>query len=486
MGKKDRSEKLSKKEKTSTATLPEKKIDPSLASLFESSFGAVKAPIKPARILSEGSEEQGHNDEKNDVDADADLSEVDEEIADLEDTEDPTDPVPEVAKVTITDKKRKRKRKEENGELEDAYLRKLQDEEDAAEEERRRKRNKQLAKKAGISVPESEKDSLEDESDRKEESEFQIKHETLRDEKQIEIDKAARTVFLGNVPSTVVSSKPEYKLLKSHFTTGAGPIESVRFRSIAFSEQIPRKAAFITHKFHEKQQTLNAYIVFKTAAAAREALKLNGVVLLDRHIRVDSVAHPAPHDAKRCVFVGNLDFEAQEESLWKHFSIAGKVESVRIVRDAKTNVGKGFAYVQFEDVMAVDEALLLHEKRMPNDRKLRVTRARAIKRNAKRSTENDGDRRPDPTSRRPRDNIKGSVYQPKVDPRKRDQLNRASKILGRAAAAQLKSQGDVFEGLRATANTDSGIKKGGSGKKAGKPRARAVARSQAWKVKNAK
>lgn len=93
---------------------------------------------------------------------------------------------------------------------------------------------------------------------------------------------------------------------------------------------------------------MNAYIVFKTAAAAREALKLNGVVLLDRHIRVDSVAHPAPQDAKRCVFVGNLDFEAQEESLWKHFSTAGKVESVRIVRDAKTNVGKGFAYVQFE------------------------------------------------------------------------------------------------------------------------------------------
>lgn len=154
-----------------------------------------------------------------DADADADLSEVDEEIADLEDTEDPTDPIPEVAKVTITDKKRKRKRKEENGELEDAYLRKLQDEEDAAEEERRRKRNKQLAKKAGISVPESEKDGSGDESDRKEESEFQIKHETLRDEKQIEIDKAARTVFLGNVPSTVVSSKVK----STHLTLTLNP-----------------------------------------------------------------------------------------------------------------------------------------------------------------------------------------------------------------------------------------------------------------------
>lgn len=481
MGKKDRSGKPTKKEKL-TATLLEKKIDPSLASLFESSFGAVKAPTRPARVLLER-EEQGHNDDEEVVvDADADLSEVNEEVADP-DNEDPTDPIPEVAKVTISDKKRKRKRKGENEELEDSYLRKLQDEEDAADEERRKKRNKQLAEKASIALAESGDDSSGDENEKKE---LPIKHETLVDEKEIEIEKAARTVFLGNVPSTVVSSKSEYKLLKSHFITGAGPIESVRFRSIAFSEQIPRKAAFITHKLHEKQQTLNAYIVFKTAAAAREALKLNGVVLLDRHIRVDSVAHPAPQDAKRCVFVGNLDFEAQEESLWKHFSVAGKVESVRIVRDAKTNVGKGFAYVQFEDAMAVDEALLLHEKRMPNDRKLRVTRARTIKRNARGLAENDRDRHPDLTSRRPRANGKGSVYQPKVDPRKRDQLNRASKILGRAAAAQLKSQGDVFEGLRATANTDSGIKRRGSGKKAGKPRSRAISRSQAWKAKNPK
>lgn len=140
--------------------------------------------------------------------------------------------------------------------------------------------------------------------------------------------------------------------------------------------------------------------------------------------------------------------------------------------------------------MAVDEALLLNDKKMPNDRKLRVTRAKTIKRNAKRPSERDDprsrSRRPDPTSRRPADNKKGSVYQPKVDPRKRDVLGRATKLLGRAGAAQLKSQGDVFEGLRATAKTDSGIKKGGSGKKGGKPRARAAARASAWKGKQGK
>lgn len=142
-------------------------------------------------------------------------------------------------------------------------------------------------------------------------------------------------------------SQSDYKSLKSTFGA-VGKISSVRFRSIAFSEQIPRKAAFLNQKFHDKQQTVNAYIVYKSKDAAREALKLNGAVILDRHIRVDSVAHPAQHDAKRCVFIGNLDFEAQEESLWRHFAASGKIESVRIVRDSKTNVGKGFAYVQFE------------------------------------------------------------------------------------------------------------------------------------------
>ena len=36
-----------------------------------------------------------------------------------------------------------------------------------------------------------------------------------------------------------------------------------------------------------------------------------------------------------------------EEGLWREFGKAGTVESVRVVRDGKTRVGKGFAYVQF-------------------------------------------------------------------------------------------------------------------------------------------
>ena len=117
----------------------------------------------------------------------------------------------------------------------------------------------------------------------------------------------------------------------------------------------------------------NAYLVYSTKVAAREAAsRLNGTVVLNRHLRVDSVAHPAKTEPRRCVFVGNLgyvDDESQmlaadeaegkkrkqkkkepadvEEGLWREFGKCGAVESVRVVRDQKTRVGKGFAYVQF-------------------------------------------------------------------------------------------------------------------------------------------
>ena len=124
--------------------------------------------------------------------------------------------------------------------------------------------------------------------------------------------------------------------------------------------------------------------------------------------------------------------------------------------------------------MSVDQALLLDGQKMEGDRKLRVTRAKSVKRNA--SSRKPNERRAAP---------KGKVYVPKADPLKQSTVGRATKLLGRAGASQLKKQVEVFEGLRATADTDSGVKKGGAGKKkGGKARARTTARSTAWKSKN--
>lgn len=128
--------------------------------------------------------------------------------------------------------------------------------------------------------------------------------------------------------------------------------------------------------------------------------------------------------------------------------------------------------------MSVDQALLLDGKKMEGDRKLRVTRAKAQKRNVKeKHTDRDRQRRPPPKT-----NNKG--YVPRADPKQQATIGRATKLLGKAGAVQLKKQVEVFEGMRATATSDSGIKKGGTGKKkGGKARARTTTRSTAWKKK---
>lgn len=208
-------------------------------------------------------------------------------------------------------------------------------------------------------------------------------HESLAQEaKDTDLDKADRTVFLANVSTEAISSKKAKKTLEKHLqsildksATPPEKLESIRFRSLAFSTlALPKRAAYITKSLMDTTtKSCNAYAVYSTPAAARKAAtKLNATQVLDRHIRVDGVKHPSPTDHRRCVFVGNLGFvddetvmntDAEgnttskkrykipsdiEEGLWRVFTQkAGKVESVRVIRDPQTRVGKGFAYVQF-------------------------------------------------------------------------------------------------------------------------------------------
>lgn len=294
---------------------------------------------------------------------------------------------------------RKRKRKEDHDELEDAYLRRV------AEIEARDRR--ELKRKADISgsgdsvanprygAPSGHEGSINENSINEDESEHGgsapeelLQHESLAvANNATEVEKSSRTVFLSNVATHAISSKAAKKTLISHLSSflptlpsdESDPkkhkVESLRFRSTAYaSNGIPKKAAYARKELMDATtKSTNAYVVYSTAAAARGAVKaLNGTVVLDRHLRVDSVAHPAKVDHKRCVFVGNLGFvddesllEATkdseylerkkrskqpadvEEGLWRQFGNAGTVESVRVVRDPKTRVGKGFAYVQF-------------------------------------------------------------------------------------------------------------------------------------------
>jgi nucleolar protein 12 len=165
-----------------------------------------------------------------------------------------------------------------------------------------------------------------------------------------------------------------------------------------------RKIAFIQQEFHPNADTVNAYIVFAHPpdteirpsnlpplppimdpyeAAQLAVSKCDGTLFMGRMIRVDYVVNHKSSgdkhsggdgDPKLSIFVGNLDFTSTEEDLRVFFEgvisaergppigndgddgdgddrreMRGNtwVTRVRIVRDKDTQLGKGFAYVQF-------------------------------------------------------------------------------------------------------------------------------------------
>ncbi|KAG5638850.1 hypothetical protein H0H81_009401 [Sphagnurus paluster] len=199
-----------------------------------------------------------------------------------------------------------------------------------------------------------------------------------------------------------------------------------------------KKIAFINQEFHSTADTVNAYIVFAhpVPAEARpanlppppvvldpyEAARLavrtcDGSVFMDRVVRVDLVGKKGlvalegkdgmadlellGTDPKSSVFVGNLDFASKEEDLRVFFEGVVSAERgpppegedeetdvkkpkswvtrVRIVRDKETQLGKGFAYIQFADRECVDEVLALEPVKLKfAKRKLRVQRCRTL------------------------------------------------------------------------------------------------------------
>ncbi|CDS08395.1 hypothetical protein LRAMOSA09758 [Lichtheimia ramosa] len=225
-----------------------------------------------------------------------------------------------------------------------------------------------LKRKRKADVLESSEEKAEEEEKK---DDVKVPKRTVVDEKE----KNERTIFIGNVPVACCEEKSKSKALKRTFAT-YGAIESMRFRSTAFSETLPRKAAFIAKKFHDQRSVTNAYIVYKSKESADKALAMNGQLFMDKHLRVDNAANPKPYDRKRSVFVGNLPFDAEEEELWEFFADCGAIDNVRLVRDKKTNIGKGIGYVQFTRRAAVDLALALDDKPIREKHTLRIQRCK--------------------------------------------------------------------------------------------------------------
>jgi nucleolar protein 12 len=151
-----------------------------------------------------------------------------------------------------------------------------------------------------------------------------------------------------------------------------------------------KRVAFIKHELHTDADAVTVYVVFAHGAdlAPDEAAKgavaaLDNTQYMGRTLRADAIGGGVS-DPKRTIFVGSLDFASREEDLREFFegvvsaergprsvvageesdlgdeegagdpdttTIAAKpktwVTRVRIVRDKDTQLGKGFAYVQF-------------------------------------------------------------------------------------------------------------------------------------------
>ena len=380
-----------------------------------------QSTIKPKAIekvkqivpeTSKGTKKQSKKSKKNDPSSDSESAadEEDDEVlsslseAELDSDDESASEVEDAAQAselkvavktpgTVDEKtsKSRRKRKRDDEDLEAKYMEKLAEEEEREVakrgEDRIAKRQKAShafsERQAGSKDTATNGDQKMADVDSEDDEDLEIpQHESVSKDPDQEVEKANRTVFLGNVSSDAVTSKKAKKTLIQHMSSilesmpksegETHKVESIRFRSTAYTNMLPKKASFVTQDLMDSTtKSTNAYVVYSTKTAMRQALKLNGTVVLGRHLRVDSVAHPSKSDHKRCVFVGNLGFvddesaiqaaETEEgkkkprkkapsdieEGLWREFGKCGTVENVRVVRDSKTRVGKGIAYVQF-------------------------------------------------------------------------------------------------------------------------------------------
>lgn len=185
--------------------------------------------------------------------------------------------------------------------------------------------------------------------------------------------RASRTVFVGNLPITFTRRK--LRRLFSKY----GAVESVRMRSLTVDKgKLPRHAARRTQRQLAAGSSFNAYVVFRSESEAESALALSGSEVDGRHLRLDLASRTGGrgHPHKRSVFVGNLPFDADEEALRAAFEECGAVESVRVVRDRRVGVGKGFGFVLFRERSGVLFALKRNGEIELKGRMLRVFRSK--------------------------------------------------------------------------------------------------------------
>nr|ACG38228.1 polyadenylate-binding protein 2 [Zea mays] len=106
------------------------------------------------------------------------------------------------------------------------------------------------------------------------------------------------------------------------------------------------------------------------AAAGDDAAKLQELDEMKRKLKEMQGCDPSISTAEakeqvdaRSVYVGNVDYACTPEEVQQHFQACGTVNRVTILTD-KFGQPKGFAYVEFLEQEAVQEALNLNESEL--------------------------------------------------------------------------------------------------------------------------
>ncbi|XP_021832540.1 RNA-binding protein 34 [Prunus avium] len=218
--------------------------------------------------------------------------------------------------------------------------------------------------------------------------------------------KLLRTVFVGNLPLKV-----KKKVLIKEFSK-FGEVESVRIRSVPILDtKKPRKGAILTNQIHDKADSVNGYIVFRTEESAQASLSHNMAVVEGHHIRVDRACPPrkklkgesaAVYDHTRTVFVGNLPFDVKDEEVYQLFcginNMESKVEAIRIIRDPNYGIGKGIAYVLFRTREAANLVVKKRNLKL-GDRELRLSHAKPDSTPSKRKNPSSGSKANSPAKK---------------------------------------------------------------------------------------
>eukprot|EP00984_Skeletonema_dohrnii_P006435 scaffold2300_cov116-Skeletonema_dohrnii-CCMP3373.AAC.3 len=251
-------------------------------------------------------------------------------------------------------------------------------------------------KKASKKSEEKEPDESSDNNDSKNKTE-ETKVASSEPVKEAKVESSAdkekrqeeekRTIFVGNLPADITR-----RALAGIFKP-CGEVASSRLRSVAVAgvklppeqagnQKLMRQVCANTGKLlaDAPKKCAQGYVVFKSIESVEKALKLNNTTYQSHTLRVDNASPTI--EPGHSVFVGNLPYGADEETLREHFedklsegdfneADGEAISGVRIIRDNETQKCKGFGYVILRDATLVPLALQLHETKYMK-RELRV------------------------------------------------------------------------------------------------------------------